>query len=38
MAHNPDDSAGVQLALVVAVKLLLTAYRGNPSPVGWAKV
>lgn len=31
MAHNPEDSAGAQLALVVAVKLLLTAYRGNPS-------
>jgi len=29
MAHNPEDSAGAQLALIVAVKLLLSAYRGN---------
>jgi hypothetical protein len=27
--HNPEDSAGAQLALVVAVKLLLSQFRGN---------
>ncbi len=29
-AHNPEESAGGQLALTVAVKLLLTSFRGNP--------
>jgi len=29
MAHDPEDSAGAQLALIAAVKLLLSAYRGN---------
>jgi len=31
MAHNPEDSAGAQLAIIVAVKLLLSAHKGNPS-------
>jgi hypothetical protein len=31
MAHNPEDSAGAQLAIVVAVKLLLSSHRGNPA-------
>lgn len=31
MAHNPEDSAGAQLAMIVALKLLLTGYRSNPS-------
>jgi len=30
MAHNPEHSAEAQLALVVAVKLLLTTLRANP--------
>ncbi len=30
MTHHPDDSAGAQLALAVAVKLLLSAHRSNP--------
>lgn len=31
MAHNPEDSAGAQVAIIVAVKLLLSAHKGNPS-------
>lgn len=31
MAHNPEDSAGAQLAIIAAVKLLLSAYKGNPA-------
>ena len=31
--HVPDDSAGAQLAMLVAIKLLLTRYRGNPQAV-----
>lgn len=31
MAHNPEDSAGAQLAIIVAVKLLLSAHKGNAS-------
>ena len=27
--HNPEDSAGVQVAIMVAVKLLLSQFRGN---------
>lgn len=27
--HNPEDSAGAQLAMMVALKLILTNYRGN---------
>ena len=33
MAHNPEDSAGAQLALVVAVKLLLSAYKRQPKAI-----
>lgn len=29
MAHDPEDSAGAQLAMLVALKLLLSAYSGN---------
>ena len=29
--HNPEDSAGAQLAMIVALKLLLSSYRGNPA-------
>lgn len=29
MAHNPEDSAGAQLALAVAVNLLLSRHRGD---------
>lgn len=28
-AHNPEDSAGAQLAIMVVVKLLLSSFRGN---------
>lgn len=31
--HNPEDSAGAQLAMLVAVKLLLSPYRGNVEAV-----
>lgn len=27
--HNPEDSAGAQLAMMAALKLLLTPYSGN---------
>lgn len=27
--HNPEDSAGAQLAMMVALKILLYEYRGN---------
>jgi hypothetical protein len=33
MAHNPEDSAGGQLAMIVGLKLLLSAYKGNPAAV-----
>jgi hypothetical protein len=32
-AHNPEDSAGAQLAMLVALKLLLTPYRGNAAAI-----
>lgn len=28
-AHNPEDSAGAQLAMLAALKYLLSAHRGN---------
>ena len=28
-AHNPEDSAGAQLAMLVATQLLLSQFRGN---------
>jgi len=31
--HNPEDSAGSQLAMVVALKLLMTPYRGNSQAI-----
>jgi hypothetical protein len=31
--HNPEDSAGSQLAMIVALKLLLSQYRGNPEAI-----
>lgn len=31
--HNPEDSAGAQLAMLVAVQLLLSSYRGNADAV-----
>lgn len=31
--HNPEDSAGAQLAMIVALKLLLSPYRGNPEVI-----
>ena len=31
--HNPEDSAGAQLAMMVALKLLLSSYRGNESAI-----
>lgn len=31
--HNPEDSAGAQLAMIVALKLLLSPYRGNPEAI-----
>lgn len=31
--HNPEDSAGAQLAMMVALKLLLSPYRGNEAAV-----
>jgi uncharacterized protein (DUF1786 family) len=31
--HNPEDSAGAQLAMLVALKLLLTPYRGNQQAI-----
>lgn len=31
--HNPEDSAGAQLAMMAAVKLLLTPYRGNAEAI-----
>ena len=31
--HNPEDSAGAQLAMMVAVKLLLTPHRGNDAAI-----
>lgn len=31
--HNPEDSAGAQLAMLAAVKLLLTPYRGNTEAI-----
>lgn len=33
MAHNPEDSAGAQLAMFVALKLLLTPYRGKAEAI-----
>ena len=33
MAHNPEDSAGAQLAMIVALKLLMTPYRGNAQAI-----
>lgn len=30
MAHNPEDSAGAQLAIIVAVKLLLSQFKDHP--------
>ena len=32
--HDPEDSAGAQLAMLVALKLLLTPYRGNSAAIG----
>ena len=32
--HNPDDSAGAQLAMLVVLKLLLQPYRGNLEAIG----
>lgn len=29
--HDPEDSAGAQLAMIVALKLLLSSHRGNPT-------
>lgn len=29
-SHDPEDSAGAQLAMIVALKLLLSSHRGNP--------
>jgi hypothetical protein len=31
--HNQEDSAGAQLAMIVALKLLLSPYRGNPEAI-----
>jgi hypothetical protein len=32
-SHNPEDSAGAQLAMIVTLKLLLSPYRGNPEAI-----
>jgi hypothetical protein len=32
-SHNPEDSAGAQLAMLVAVKLLLSSHRGNDAAI-----
>jgi hypothetical protein len=31
--HNPEDSAGAQLAILVAVKLLLSSHKGNSQAI-----
>ena len=31
--HNPEDSAGAQLAMLAALQLLLTPYRGNAAAI-----
>jgi hypothetical protein len=31
--HNPEDSAGAQLAMLVAIKLLLLPYKANTAAI-----